>query len=316
MFISLSYGLPPTAGLLLITSAFFKAHQLSYHGVTLEGFLPSAPAWLHPSVIVVEFLLGLWMVTGLYLKVTRILGAVCFLLLGQIALWQALHGRESCGCLGIIKISPWVAVALDAVMFAGLAVMSCFGPAAPYLSATGRRTRLCFFVFIATAVAIPGILFMTTYKRDVKRFSDLRLNLALSKQVTVGADQQRAADLMRFVEKETGLALSMPPQLAGYYADVAIDSSNYAHRPVRAWTILETIARASSPPARWVETRNGYMLIVDDPISRTKYIWLISFILGCTCCLSSYLYIRRAGATTQARSLAASNAPGPDRATT
>jgi len=104
-------------GLLLLTAAGFKAHQLATEPVLGAGLLDSR--WLLMATVEFELLLGLALLWNVWRRPTWAATVTCFALFACVSLYKGLSGEATCGCLGRIRINPWYTLAFDiAVVFA------------------------------------------------------------------------------------------------------------------------------------------------------------------------------------------------------
>jgi hypothetical protein len=129
------------AGLLLIVAAVLKARALAQ--------APHQPIWTVLQAYA-ECVLGLWLLTGLWAGGARRIGLVTFALFAIVALAQWTRGAESCGCFGQVVVPPWIMLALDLTVVAGLAL------ARPAARSSGvprqRLAAACFSVVIGLAL--------------------------------------------------------------------------------------------------------------------------------------------------------------------
>jgi len=98
-------------GSLLIAAAILKIYGLAVDPLLQDG-LVNKP-WLHITSIEIEFLLGMWLLSGLAQKSGWLISIVTFGILTGISLYQALTGQASCGCFGQVKVSPWITFVVD-----------------------------------------------------------------------------------------------------------------------------------------------------------------------------------------------------------
>lgn len=107
------------AGLLLIAAAVLKA---------VEFVSEPTAAMVHlfggrlPIQIVIEFAMGLLMVTGAYWGALRWFVVLLFSGFAAYSLYLAVNGAASCGCFGPVIVSPWWTFAIDLAVVVGLAV--------------------------------------------------------------------------------------------------------------------------------------------------------------------------------------------------
>ena len=134
----------------LLVAPLLKAHQAVTEPASTLGLLGSAPVLI--CLVWFELLLGCWILAGLYGRVTRWIVVAAFGFFAVAALVLALHGSESCGCFGRVRVNPWYTFAFDTA--AALAVASCPGPAPPPRSMRGSPRRL--IVSCALAICLGG----------------------------------------------------------------------------------------------------------------------------------------------------------------
>jgi hypothetical protein len=71
-----------------------------------------------------EWLLGLWLISGLATAIAVRVATITYLSFAGYALFLGLGGAKSCGCFGPLIISPWVIFGFDLVCAGALALMS------------------------------------------------------------------------------------------------------------------------------------------------------------------------------------------------
>ena len=90
-------------GLVLVLAAVLKGQSLLTTPPT--GFVDSL--WLNIARVEAEFLLGLWLFSGLYPGKARYATLGAFGIFAVVALANGVNGAESCGCFGTVEVSPW-----------------------------------------------------------------------------------------------------------------------------------------------------------------------------------------------------------------
>ncbi len=65
------------------------------------------------AIIETEALLGLWLMTGLYVRAARWIALSFFGVLASVSLYLAFLGESSCGCFGRVQVNPWFSFAID-----------------------------------------------------------------------------------------------------------------------------------------------------------------------------------------------------------
>jgi hypothetical protein len=266
------------AGLCLIGAAILKGYAIAYVGQAQPGVLNSLN--LSVPFVVCEFLLGLWLITGLYQRVTRRVALIWFFALGQVAFFQALEGKRSCECFGTISVNPWWALTLDVGLFIGLLVLR---PVAPDATLATCGARFWTFIVLATSVVLPAILTMTVYKRYNKPLTELRHDEKLHQMIDVRLGDARPADFVLAVQNQTGVALSVDGTVHDIFATYRPEMSGVTNRAIRGWAVLERLSKSMPVPARWRKDRGGYTLLADSPLSNAKHAWITSFVLAGAC---------------------------------
>jgi Protein of unknown function (DUF1573)/Peptidase C39 family len=268
-------------GVLLIVAAVLKGYHAAHDGAPSAQVFNSTK--LYVLLVVAEYLLGLWLLTGLYRKVTRLATMLVFLGLTEAALWLAITGQSSCGCLGRVQLSPWFAVGIDVAIFVGLALLRLDGP-----ERTLRTHPLMFYglLLVALGSAVPGVLTMTVYARESPTFSyNLRHDPLLhNTKVVVALADPTARDLLQVVEAQTGKRLTVDSAIHQAFLTCKPDWKSLNHHSVRGWTALEAVSRRMPVRSRWIRESDGYTLIADNPLQRAKLYWLAGLALGLVGC--------------------------------
>ena len=149
-------------GLVLLLAAGLKAHQLSTGPVGETWLLDSR--WFLIAVVEFELLFGLWLLAGIYPRLTWKVAVATFAWFAAVSLYLALSGQASCGCLGRVPVNPWYMLGFDAA--ATLALLCC-RPAPARLTAVARaRSRVlagAAVVAVWLMVGIPLGLAMGSY---------------------------------------------------------------------------------------------------------------------------------------------------------
>lgn len=96
-------------GILLVTAALFKGHEL------LSLPVANKDLWSYRPFLVFqvecELALGLWLLSGLWKRLAWWVSLLCFGLFCGVTLYKALTGAASCGCFGQIQLNPWITLA-------------------------------------------------------------------------------------------------------------------------------------------------------------------------------------------------------------
>jgi hypothetical protein len=115
-------------GLFLLVAAGLKLHGLGLDPLASESFL-SNPR-LQIAAIEVEIVLGALLLLPQRFAASRwatrrvvVLFAIAFFgILSLVSLYQALDGQSSCGCFGVVAVSPWWTFGLDVGIVALLVI--------------------------------------------------------------------------------------------------------------------------------------------------------------------------------------------------
>jgi hypothetical protein len=92
-------------GLVLLIAAGLKLFGLGAERVSHFPFLSSPRSQI--ALVELEFLLGLWLLTGLHARAAWLCALPAFCLLAAASLYQAANGESSCGCFGKFAVNPW-----------------------------------------------------------------------------------------------------------------------------------------------------------------------------------------------------------------
>ena len=266
-------------GGLLLALAVLKGHQLAYYGMPATG--PFKSVELYVLLVVAEFLLGLWLLTGLYWKATRLVAILVFFVFLEAALWLALTGQRSCGCLGHIEVNPWLAVVVDLAILSGLMLLPQDGPERTLQTHT---LTFCGFLLAALALGVPLVMTMAVYRCEASRtFSyDLRRDRLLhaTKVAVELREPTTAHELVALVATRTGMNLSVDGAVREHLVACQPDWKSINHQTVRGWAALEAVSKRMPVPSRWIKTNEGYALIRDDPLRRAKHCWWAGLTFG------------------------------------
>jgi hypothetical protein len=98
-------------GVLLVVTAVLMMTGGS--GEALRTALPFVSPRLYASGVMAEFILGVWLLSGLAPAWSWLCGLGFFGLLAALSFQLGVTGQASCGCLGKLPVSPWWAFAVD-----------------------------------------------------------------------------------------------------------------------------------------------------------------------------------------------------------
>ncbi len=98
-------------GLVLLTAAALKGHQLATEPILAGGLLNSR--WFLIGVVEFEVLFGVWLLAGPHPRLSWLVALGCFGFFAAVSAWKGLSGATSCGCFGRVPVNPWYTFALD-----------------------------------------------------------------------------------------------------------------------------------------------------------------------------------------------------------
>lgn len=129
-FVAIRSGL----GALLLATASLKLYGLN--ALAPSGWLTQP--WIQLLTAEWELVLGAWLVSGAYPRLSRIMALLTFLLFAGVSGYLGWMGVASCGCLGAIKTNPWWIFGVDIATVALLAVSRSSATDAPQHYCTVR----------------------------------------------------------------------------------------------------------------------------------------------------------------------------------
>ena len=115
---------------ILLLAAGLKAYQLATAPLPLvvQGsvFTPLLELlndrYFLMAVVVGEILFALVLIAGIWRQWTRLLSLLGFAAFTFVSMMKGLSGETSCGCFGTVTVNPWIAMGLDLVIVACLAI--------------------------------------------------------------------------------------------------------------------------------------------------------------------------------------------------
>lgn len=112
-------------GTMLILTATLKLYDFLF--VPFQPDLLLLQRWQHLVLMKIEFVLGIWLLSGLAVYVSRWVGIIFFSAAAMASIYLVLIGQPSCGCFGSIKISPWISLTVDVVAVLVLLIVNRTG---------------------------------------------------------------------------------------------------------------------------------------------------------------------------------------------
>jgi len=110
------------AGILLL-AAGLKAHQLATQPVVDSGFLFLSSRAVLTVELECEIILGVWLLSGAFPRLAWLVTTCCFAAFSLITYSKAVRGEASCGCFGVVEVSPWITLVMDIMAVAALMML-------------------------------------------------------------------------------------------------------------------------------------------------------------------------------------------------
>jgi methylamine utilization protein MauE len=98
-------------GGVLLVAAALKGYQLATEPTAEISLMTSR--WFLIGSVEFEVLLGLCLISGLFVRASWLISLGCFALFSCVSLYKALSGEASCGCFGSVQVNPWYTLSLD-----------------------------------------------------------------------------------------------------------------------------------------------------------------------------------------------------------
>ncbi len=105
-------------GLVLLLAAGLKAHQLATQPVVGSGFLSSRAGLI--VELECEIILGVWLLSGVFAKLAWLATTASFVAFSFVTYSKAVQGEASCGCFGVVTVSPWITLVMDILAVSAL----------------------------------------------------------------------------------------------------------------------------------------------------------------------------------------------------
>lgn len=143
-------------GAILLFAAINKFYALAVSD-TLPDALFRLPSWALYASVVVEGVLGIWLLIGGFAYAAWGCSVICFSVFLCIALNAALSGAEACACFGFLSTSPWLTVLMDASILGGLLVFKPTSQVAIQSRSALHAASLLSVFVIASIYFVSGI---------------------------------------------------------------------------------------------------------------------------------------------------------------
>lgn len=150
-------------GLVLLLAAGLKAHQLATQPVVGSGLLSSR------AVLIVELeceiILGVWLLSGVFARLAWLVTTASFVAFSFITYSKAVQGEASCGCFGVVTVSPWITLVMDILAVSALVTLRRgFWQSLP---AARMRLRLATACLGVVALGAPAAMAAMSFKAAV-----------------------------------------------------------------------------------------------------------------------------------------------------
>jgi hypothetical protein len=138
-------------GFLLLAAASLKAQALSVRLAALPGV-----AWARVLEAAVEWILAVWLVTGIAPRWASRTAVCFFLAFAAVSGRELLLGRRNCGCFGNLQIRPIWTLMIDVLALSALLprVISGAGDGDQRLGRFRRGPRIAFLLVLSVALPI------------------------------------------------------------------------------------------------------------------------------------------------------------------
>jgi len=147
------------AGILLL-AAGLKAHQLATQPVVGTGLLAGRTALI--VELECEILLGVWLMSGVFSGLAWLAATASFVAFSFITYSKAVRGEASCGCFGVVTVSPWITLIMD--ILAVTTLVSLRRGFWQSLPAARMRLRLAAACLAAAALGAPAAVAAMSFK--------------------------------------------------------------------------------------------------------------------------------------------------------
>jgi hypothetical protein len=141
-------------GLLLLATGALKTHA-AFADKPVETYLHIS-GWSLLAIAEFEFVLGGWLITGVFPRLARRCALMTFFCFLAVSLLTALNGERSCSCFGELKVSPWIAASIDS---AALMALFQWRPREDTSTNTFSRSRRALLIVFAPVLLVLPVAF-------------------------------------------------------------------------------------------------------------------------------------------------------------
>jgi len=145
-------------GLVLLTAAGLKGHQLATEPILATGVLHSR--WFLVGLVEFELCFALWLLAGTTPRLAWRAAVLCFGAFACMSAYMGISGEGSCGCFGRVAVNPWHTFTLDVTLVGVLLLY----PPGKTTSGSKRPWRLPVWACASAAllVGLPGAYVMSS----------------------------------------------------------------------------------------------------------------------------------------------------------
>jgi hypothetical protein len=162
---------------------------------SMQAFPFPVPPFFHHAIIAIEFILGLWMLSGWAAWLSTRVATGLLVLLAGVSSYQLYQGQSTCGCFGSLELNPGLVLTTDLALLASLYFFRIPAPSQDkYRSDFRWAACLCVGVVFLGAFVLVSIRFF---------FGDVRTLTARlrGEALFIGADVLDTGTQLRGDEK-------------------------------------------------------------------------------------------------------------------
>jgi len=255
-------------GLLLIATAGLKLYGIGVSATAQVGWF--AQPWVQLAAAEWELVLGLWLLSGSFPKVSWLAAVSTFLTFAGVSAYLGFNGVASCGCLGAVQASPWWAFAVDAMALAMLAVSR---PRGERVSSGANLGSVKWIGGVAVLLIVATVAASAVYGSPEAALARLRGQSLIAVDLDVGSgkpgDELEGAAIIRNVTDH-------PIRLVGGSSDCSCTVLRDLPVTIEPYGSVSVRIHLTVPENRSVWISRSVMLRTDDPLQS-----VVKFRIGC-----------------------------------
>ena len=112
------HGVRLVLGVVLLAAALLKAYPVLE--AWWAGLAAGTANWLVLALSELEFLVGLWLLTGIWPIMAWWTTLICFSAFAISSFVMGMIGRSHCGCFGVVRVHPWAVFSFDLTAISAL----------------------------------------------------------------------------------------------------------------------------------------------------------------------------------------------------